>query len=288
MASFIEIDKLNRLDIVKKLNSLLNSLFRLNLYFFPVDESVDVRSISISGDICKAICSSKDKAKCLELLKKDIKEVIRQKKNRTFYNRILKTERVIIPVRLKGKIYGVGILTQISMSNNKLNTRLKSLQDRGQIIKLKSEKDKVRILVDFLQSFVNYIFTTRFEEVIFSSSQASQSHLQESIKRAIEYINGNYYRPNLSLGEVSEVANLSPYYFSHQFKNELGTTFIEYLTKVRIERAIELLKDLRLSIAQVSFAVSYQDPNYFSKVFKKYVDISPAEFREQFVKQKVL
>jgi len=286
MADLIEIDKLNKLDIVKKLNSLLSSLFRLNLYFFPVDESIDLRSICNSGDICRAICSSKYKTEWLESLKKDIKKAIK-KKNRIFYNRILKTNRIIIPVRLKSKIYGVCILTQARMSNEKLNARLKLLRDEIQITKLKSKKDKVGILVDFLQSFVDYIFITRFEEITFSNSQASQSHLQESIKRAMEYINGNYYKPNLSLSEVSEAVNLSPYYFSHQFKNELDTTFIDYLAKVRIEAAVELLKDLRLSIAQVSFAVGYQDPNYFSKVFKKYVGISPVEFREQFVKQRV-
>ena len=290
MTKFIEIDKLNRLDIVKKLNSLLSSLFRLNLYFFSVDESIDLRSICKSGDICRTICSSKHKTEWLESLKKDIKKAIKTK-NGIFYNRILKTNRIIIPIKLKSKIYGVCILTQARMSNEKLDARLKLLQDEIQITKLKSKKDskkdKVRILIDFLKSFVDYIFTTRFEEIIFSSSQASQSHLQESIKRAVEYINENYYKPNLSLSEVSKAVNLSLYYFSHQFKNELGTTFIDYLTKVRIEAAVELLKDLRLSIAQVSFAVGYQDPNYFSKVFKKYVNISPAEFREQFAKQKV-
>ncbi len=286
MTKFIEIDKLNRLDIVKKLNSLLSSLFRLNLYFFSVDESIDLRSICKSGDICRAICSSKHKTEWLESLKKDIKKAIKTK-GRIFHNHILKTDRIIIPVKLKSKIYGVCILTQRGMSNERLNARLKLLQDETQITKLKSKKDKVRILIDFLESFVDYIFTTRFEEIVFSSSQASHSHLQESIKRAVEYINENYYKPDISLNEVSKAANLSPYYFSHQFKNELETTFIDYLTKVRIEAAVELLKDLRLSIAQVSFAVGYQDPNYFSKVFKKYVNISPAEFREQFAKQKV-
>jgi len=104
----------------------------------------------------------------------------------------------------------------------------------------------------------------------------SQTHLQESIAKAIDFIKDNYYRPNLSLSEVSEAVSLSPYYFSHQFKKEYNTTFIEFVTRIRLEAALKLLKDMRLSVAQVSFAVGYQDPNYFSKVFKKVDEYFPS------------
>ncbi|MDN5276704.1 MAG: two-component system, response regulator YesN [Clostridiales bacterium] len=73
---------------------------------------------------------------------------------------------------------------------------------------------------------------------------------------------------------------ISPYYLSHLFKEELNITFLEYLTMVRMEEAKKLLKDTSLSIVAIASQVGYEDASYFSKVFKKYVGISPAQYRK--------
>jgi two-component system response regulator YesN len=78
---------------------------------------------------------------------------------------------------------------------------------------------------------------------------------------------------------VAQAVHISPYYLSHLFKEELGVTFIGYLTKVRIEQAKILLLETNLTIQQISYMVGYQDSSYFTKVFKKLEGRTPTQFR---------
>ena len=73
---------------------------------------------------------------------------------------------------------------------------------------------------------------------------------------------------------------MSSYYFSKLFKEVSGYNFIEYVTNMRIDRAKELLSDGRLSMKEICMEVGYGDPNYFSRIFKKCVGVTPTEFRE--------
>lgn len=101
----------------------------------------------------------------------------------------------------------------------------------------------------------------------------------KSLGEALKYIRENYYK-NITLEDVARSVYISPYYLSHLFKEELNITFLEYLTMVRMEEAKELLKDTSLSIVAIASQVGYEDASYFSKVFKKYVGISPSQYRK--------
>jgi two-component system response regulator YesN len=83
----------------------------------------------------------------------------------------------------------------------------------------------------------------------------------------------------LDLDTIAAKFNLSCYYFSRTFKEVVGCNFSDYINIVRIKKAKEMLKDNSKSIKEVCFSVGYNDPNYFSKVFKKYEGQSPTEFR---------
>lgn len=89
----------------------------------------------------------------------------------------------------------------------------------------------------------------------------------------------HHYNELVTLEDVAAHANLSAYYFSKLFKEQTGTTFIEYLTGVRIVKAKELLKTTRMSLKEICFKVGYHDPNYFSRVFKKITGRSPSDYR---------
>jgi two-component system response regulator YesN len=95
----------------------------------------------------------------------------------------------------------------------------------------------------------------------------------------MNYIRANY-RENLSLENVAQQVFISPFYLSHLFKEELGITFVEYLTRIRMEEAKRLLKEPRLSIVAIASEVGYEDASYFSKVFKKNLSISPNQYRK--------
>lgn len=99
------------------------------------------------------------------------------------------------------------------------------------------------------------------------------------IARARAYIDAHYADPELSLGTVAAHVTLSPSYFSVVFGREVGQTFIEYLTGLRIRRAQELLRTTALSASEIAYQVGYQNPRYFSSVFRKVVGLSPNEFR---------
>lgn len=99
------------------------------------------------------------------------------------------------------------------------------------------------------------------------------------INRAIEFINKNY-NSMLSLDDVSMEVDVTPYYFSRLFKEEMNIGFVEYVAKLRIEKAKELLNCSGMSMKEICLEVGYTDPNYFSRQFKKYEGVSPTEYRE--------
>ncbi len=96
-----------------------------------------------------------------------------------------------------------------------------------------------------------------------------------------EYIEHNYTNAELSLNEVAAQANLSASHFSVVFSQEARQTFKEYLTEIRIKKAKELLRMTSLRSADIAYQVGYNDPHYFSSVFKKNTGFSPIEFRSQ-------
>ncbi len=101
------------------------------------------------------------------------------------------------------------------------------------------------------------------------------------IRQAKEFIQSHYTNPDLSLNEVAAQANLSSSHFSVVFGQENGQTFKEYLTEIRINKAKELLRMTALRSADIAYQVGYNDPHYFSSVFKKNTGLSPIEFRSQ-------
>lgn len=99
------------------------------------------------------------------------------------------------------------------------------------------------------------------------------------IHQAKAYINSHFTDPDLSLDEVATHVNLSPNHFSAVFRHECGETFREYLTRNRIERAKELLRMTNLKCSEVGYRSGYNDPHYFSYIFRKNTDMTPQQYR---------
>lgn len=97
---------------------------------------------------------------------------------------------------------------------------------------------------------------------------------------AIQYMKSNF-QDNLSLEIVSSVVYLNPVYFSKLFKQKTGTGYKEYVTKLRMERAEELLADPDLSITRIAELVGYPDVRHFTQVFRKHYDCTPSHFRAE-------
>ena len=99
------------------------------------------------------------------------------------------------------------------------------------------------------------------------------------VKKAIEYIHENYSE-QLTLNDIAAHVYVSPSYVSRMFGREVGKNFVDYLNEVRIEKAKELLSDVRYKTYEIADRVGIQDARYFSRLFKKYTGKTPTEFRE--------
>jgi len=101
------------------------------------------------------------------------------------------------------------------------------------------------------------------------------------IQKAKLYIDANFNDPDLKMNEVAEKYNISSGHFSTVFSQEIGVPFRDYITKLRINRAKELLRSTDLKSSEIAAQVGYNDPHYFSTVFKKNAGLPPQEFRAQ-------
>ena len=99
------------------------------------------------------------------------------------------------------------------------------------------------------------------------------------VLEAMAYISKHYNEPDISVGTVAQSLNISEGYLSHTFKKETDYTLLGYITRYRIHKAMELLKDCRVKVYEVAEQVGYRDIAYFSATFKKYTGISPSEYQ---------
>ncbi len=105
------------------------------------------------------------------------------------------------------------------------------------------------------------------------------------IETVCNYIKKNYSR-EITLIEMSEMVNLSSFYFSKMFKHYKNMKFIDYLTEIRINKAKELLKDPTINVKDIGEMIGYVDPNYFTRVFKRTEGITPTDYRNKKMLQK--
>ncbi|WP_138752606.1 AraC family transcriptional regulator [Paenibacillus sinopodophylli] len=114
--------------------------------------------------------------------------------------------------------------------------------------------------------------------------QASTAQLLERsgwpqpIKQAVAFMEAEYAHLQ-SLDDTAEAAGLSKYYFTRMFKRTTGISPMDYVTKLRIEKAVSLLRSSSLSVEEIAFAVGYASGSYFSKVFRSRIGFPPADFR---------
>lgn len=130
---------------------------------------------------------------------------------------------------------------------------------------------KIEELFDFLREYMVRSLIQWMEERKFEEAKP--------IRMAKKYINDNYNQ-SLTLEMVSKEIGFNPTYFSTVFKKETGMNFSDYLKKIRVENAKEMLLNTEKLIEDISFEVGYADIKYFSRLFKKMMGVTPTEFRK--------
>lgn len=101
-----------------------------------------------------------------------------------------------------------------------------------------------------------------------------------AVEKIATYMKANLSR-RVTLDELAEISHLSKYYFNRKYKELTGYSPMQHFTHYKMEQACLQLEGARLSIAEIAFELGFEDPLYFSRVFKKFYGISPNLYRKQ-------
>lgn len=116
--------------------------------------------------------------------------------------------------------------------------------------------------------------------------QLAEQHLParrlKAIRRACDYMEAHFSRPDLSVEEAAEISSLSTSHFRRQFRMVYGVSPKQYLLSVRISKARELLTGANLSVTEIAESVGFESIYHFSKAFKAICGMSPLAYREEF------
>jgi two-component system response regulator YesN len=121
-------------------------------------------------------------------------------------------------------------------------------------------------------------FTIKVIDIIIN---LKENRYRAEVEEVIKYIN-IHFNEKITLDYASNLINMNSSYFSRLFKEETGMGLIEYITKIRIEKAKEYLKKKDMKLNEIAELVGFEDANYFGRVFKKVTGFTPSKYREKF------
>jgi len=164
-------------------------------------------------------------------------------------------------------VTAAGFLQQLGYSSDELPKRCGDVKEMALVLE-DAEQTK---------EYLIRLLTTAIE-----LRESMMSHKYEStMLKAKSFIEENYDKDEISLNTVAAWVNLSPNHFSTIFGQETGETFVEYLTRIRMEKAKQLLRTTNMRTTDIAFAVGYRDAHYFSNLFKKTQGCTPREYRSR-------
>lgn len=145
-----------------------------------------------------------------------------------------------------------------------------------------AEEENIIIFIDKPFSSFNslsdlkiHLKTLIFDFISLLKKRGSEKSISDVVKK---YVNENYSK-DIDMAVVSNMVSLSYTHFSKIFKDESGMNFSDYLTKVRMEKALEMVSNPVNKINDISKSVSYNNPKHFTRAFKNYFGFSPSEYR---------
>jgi YesN/AraC family two-component response regulator len=162
---------------------------------------------------------------------------------------------------VKNRAYYCYLWRQVDRYIFQVTGKRKTIDDKSTIDMMIEKAETTEELTKIIFSFlVKYVESFDFDNADYS---------EKIIEKVKEYISANI-KEDLSLERVAEVAGFSSFYLSKLFKKQEKDNFKDYVIKIRMEKAKQLLSCKNLSIKQAAYAVGYPDANYFSRAFKKY------------------
>ena len=139
---------------------------------------------------------------------------------------------------------------------------------------------KIEELTRYLQNTIRIIELEKNEEEKEKDSVDQQEDASLIVRKAVKYINTHMNQP-ISVNEIADELGISNSYLSTLFRRDMNTTLIDYVNQNKMKKACELLRETNMKNYEISRAVGCMDEKYFFKVFKKYVGLTPNEYRKQ-------
>lgn len=146
-------------------------------------------------------------------------------------------------------------------------------------------------LEEKVYSYLGYIIVTEQEKMLSGINEVKdiynklvdkineKTQCKPVVLLTMKYINKNYHVNDLNLQSVADQFNVSSSYLSKLIKQEIGISFSDYITNIRIKKAICFMEDPKMKIYEVAESVGYSNQHYFCKAFKKVIGVSPTEYR---------
>lgn len=146
--------------------------------------------------------------------------------------------------------------------------RLRLNDTLGRLLLCSDYADSTACMTDYMRWLVSLL------------NRYNEQQLGKGAIREVQLYIRSHYSENITLNSLAERFFLHPNYLSRLFKEKTGKNFVEYLTEVRIEKVKELLGNSDLKIVEICAMTGYDNPRYFSKVFKQATGMTPREYRE--------
>ncbi|KNY30228.1 response regulator [Pseudobacteroides cellulosolvens] len=135
------------------------------------------------------------------------------------------------------------------------------------------------MMFDSKQEICEWCISKILQLVNYLADSKSINTEDDIIISAARFIEANYMH-EITLEDVAKAVNVSPYYLSKLFKSQMSQNFIDFLTDLRVDAAKKKIPDSNMSIKEICYEVGYNDPNYFTRVFKKVTGQTPLEYRQ--------
>lgn len=247
--------------LVKWINGLLTEAeIKLNLAFFKLNFTAQ------TGMIVFKVIQSLDTGKSSrtwnrDLLEFAVKNVAEDTLRNEAYHIIFKDKKgfIVIISSIENEAEWQGL-------SGKIQHKIEAILEKIVII----EQRKLEGGLAQVTSMYN-------ELVVDVNAKGSLSPIVILTKKMMDH---NYHNSDLSLQEVADRVQVSPTYLSKQLKKELGVSFIDYLTEVRIKKAIQFMNDPSAKVYEIAEMVGYSSQHYFSNAFKKITGVSPLLYKK--------
>lgn len=256
-------------------------ILKLNRYSFYVNSRNNIFGYGYNCNL-----EEFDKLQLLEA-QKNIIDAIKQSKvddAMSFLHDVLETSKNINPISLS-TVYEfclelIVLIRRLlnNMENVKDNdTKLKDIIDISytDLICLNNIEELQKFMFNVLRTVVK-IYKNNNESDKFSIS----------VERSIGILNCNYNK-NISLDDICEEISVSKTYFCYIFKRETGKNLWTYLTEIRMDKAREFLENTNLKSYEIAYKVGYDNPSYFSKIFKQMNNMTPNEYKTNYNNRKI-